>query len=207
MNEAHELVGVRAILLAVAQEEVGIEGIPDSPSGVVAGQRGVKVVAELVLVVDGRRVGLMAVHKLQLAKAVAPTVDLEHLGREHVGIDHDGQHGDVVDPGEGEILVHGAVGLREEAPRHWDDEEVHTVEAGEADVGRQVLVHALGVVDGAVVRPEQVVADQRKRVGEVVGVAGEVHARLLADRDVVLGAHAQRIHGELRSLSACKTCR
>ena len=200
VDQPHQILGVLAVLLAVAQEYLGVKGRPHPFCQLVANQDGREYLLQLFGIGNLRGVGGRTVKELDVPIAGLDAVqafddllivmtppkrghDRRAGGKPQIipgpiqtTLHEDGDDGDVVLHGEAVLHELGAA-LAEQEPRcDGNHEELHLREQPLQflRVGRRVPFGL--VVDGAVLGLENVPAEGLEMQLEVVGVAGEVHA-------------------------------
>ena len=173
VDQAHQLVGQAAVLLAVAQKDIGIKSGTDPFGQLVADQHGVQVFFQLLGVGDLRRVRAVGVQILQGVEPVRPAVELVQPA-----LQQNRQDRDMLLQRKGKIGVHGPVGLGQQTERDRDHKEVHALQVGLPGVRRELRRHVRRVIYGAVVGREQIPADLVEGMGQIRRVTGKIHPGL-----------------------------
>ena len=119
MDELHELLRLRSVFFAVAQEDIGIEGRPHLASELIADEYGSEVFGQLVAVAVFGRIAADLAQVLQIA-------ELSCIQFVKPFLQHDGQYGDHLLERKFDLRVHRAAALREQFGRDGDDEELHS---------------------------------------------------------------------------------
>ena len=125
VDARHHLLRMGAVLLAVTEEQRGVEGLPDACRNLVAYQHLVHELVEPLLVGQRRGVGLwrMAVKALQVAADAVERAGKTWLLKYR-------QHRDVVRQGKGQLHGASAALLVQEARGDGDHEQLHLGEVG-----------------------------------------------------------------------------
>ena len=191
VDEVHESLGLTAVLLAVAQKDVGVEGGPNLGGQFVPHQHRVQILFQLFGIGQGGGVGLVRVQALQIA---AFLVEDELQAR----LLQNRQHRDVQALGQGELPAKGRGGGSEQAGGHRHDKQLHVGQGG-LPLGLLLLRKGGGgvrvVPDSAVRRRQQVFGDRLQEAGLVVGVAAKPHPGLAPGAGRSAGDVGKRGHG------------
>ena len=171
VDEAHQLLGLFPVLLAIAEEDVGVKGRPDPGREPIVRQDGADIGRQDLVKAALRLVGAAGI---QILKIPEPAGEESVQPRLH----HEGQDGNVPGHGQGKLHVHGPVRGGEEPGGNGHHEKLHPAQT-QFQIFRVVFPARVGLIpDGAVLDLQYPGGALVKIFLPVIRVTGKIDAGL-----------------------------
>jgi hypothetical protein len=192
MYEPHKLVGVFAVLFAIAQKDIRVKRRANARRRFVTDKNGVEIRLQLIRVLHLGGVGAVGTEILPFAKLIGARINGIY-SRFH----HERQNGDVFLLGECNIRVHSAVRLYEQLERNGNDKEVHLTKLKLLLLLGHLLTHILGVKNYAIVGFENIVTNLFKVFVKIIRMASKIHPRFFINANLIFRFKFKNSHNVL----------